>query len=200
MTTKIKVQITDNGPLVVSGHASVRFCGELIDVPDTAYLCRCGGSANPPFCDGTHNKNGFDGTAGNKDSRPVKEWVGKTVKTRFDANLCMHAFECQPLKALREKELAGDASAADEIARVVSECPSGALTYEMMDAQSSVSYVESADIEIMEGAEIRIRTEVDCEQLSVAGKAEQRTTLCRCGLSKNKPFCDASHRKKDGFR
>jgi CDGSH-type Zn-finger protein len=30
---------------------------------DPVFLCRCGGSANKPFCDGTHKRNGFQGTS-----------------------------------------------------------------------------------------------------------------------------------------
>ena len=50
-----------NGPLLVEGDLT------LVDQNGKAYtpsgpkfaLCRCGGSANKPFCDGTHSKNGF---------------------------------------------------------------------------------------------------------------------------------------------
>ena len=37
--------------------------GNLIQTEGVYYMCRCGGSKNKPFCDGTHNKNNFNGQA-----------------------------------------------------------------------------------------------------------------------------------------
>lgn len=56
--------------LLLNGPIQVREPVELLDHDGTPitcakfpiYLCRCGQSANKPFCDGTHNKSGFDGT------------------------------------------------------------------------------------------------------------------------------------------
>jgi CDGSH-type Zn-finger protein len=61
----MKITITENGPYKVEGAREL----ELVDangapVPvdrDTVFLCRCGGSTNKPFCDGTHSKTGFEG-------------------------------------------------------------------------------------------------------------------------------------------
>ena len=50
-----------NGPLEVSGKITLKGSdGSIIVAPDPAYLCRCGGSNNKPFCDGTHNRIGFN--------------------------------------------------------------------------------------------------------------------------------------------
>ncbi|MCB8994329.1 MAG: CDGSH iron-sulfur domain-containing protein [Bacteroidales bacterium] len=49
-----------NGPLQVSGKFTITGPdGKVIEAPSPAYLCRCGGSHNKPFCDGTHNTIGF---------------------------------------------------------------------------------------------------------------------------------------------
>jgi len=54
------IELTRDGPLVVKGVAELRNSrGEPIPAKDPIYLCRCGGSANKPFCDGTHKKIGF---------------------------------------------------------------------------------------------------------------------------------------------
>ena len=63
MTDEVQIIPVADGPLKVTGPV------ELIDphgnrIPTqkgTVYLCRCGGSTNKPFCDGTHSKIGFDG-------------------------------------------------------------------------------------------------------------------------------------------
>jgi CDGSH-type Zn-finger protein len=59
----VQVQITENGPYKVTGPiALIDHEGNPITAPgQTVFLCRCGGSTNKPFCDGTHSKLGFDG-------------------------------------------------------------------------------------------------------------------------------------------
>ncbi len=62
----MKITATENGPLKVEGASTLELFdhdGSTIDVTgnDTIFLCRCGGSTNKPFCDGTHSKVGFEG-------------------------------------------------------------------------------------------------------------------------------------------
>ena len=55
-----EITVTANGPLAVKGVKEIKNSkGQLLPVQETVYLCRCGGSANKPFCDGSHKKNGF---------------------------------------------------------------------------------------------------------------------------------------------
>ncbi len=61
MNDKVIFKALKNGPLEVSGKFTIKgIDGSTIDAPNPAYLCRCGGSSNKPFCDGTHNRNGFN--------------------------------------------------------------------------------------------------------------------------------------------
>lgn len=69
----MKIQAKDKGPLRIEGEI------ELVDGQGRAYglagrtvisLCRCGGSQNKPFCDGTHNRNGFDSVCEAKELPP----------------------------------------------------------------------------------------------------------------------------------
>lgn len=49
------------GPLEVSGDFEIiDRNGNKLDSSGTVFFCRCGGSSNKPFCDGTHNTNGHD--------------------------------------------------------------------------------------------------------------------------------------------
>ncbi|MBI4194667.1 MAG: CDGSH iron-sulfur domain-containing protein [Betaproteobacteria bacterium] len=58
--TEATIEIIKNGPLKVTGITACRNSrGESIAVQETIFLCRCGGSRNKPFCDGTHKKIGF---------------------------------------------------------------------------------------------------------------------------------------------
>jgi len=55
-----EILIVDNGPAIVKGSFSVkRTSGEKIDTASQIAICRCGGSKNHPFCDGSHLVNGF---------------------------------------------------------------------------------------------------------------------------------------------
>ncbi len=58
--TGVTIKVSNNGPYVVSGAVEVRDAdGNAYTVKETFALCRCGGSSNKPFCDGTHSRNGF---------------------------------------------------------------------------------------------------------------------------------------------
>lgn len=58
----LEIRASENGPLLVSGRVRVLdSAGAVLYEGDRAALCRCGGSSNKPFCDGTHRKNGFRG-------------------------------------------------------------------------------------------------------------------------------------------
>lgn len=56
----LKVTPKPNGPLKIDGNAElISGTGRTIDRAAELWLCRCGGSANKPYCDGTHKRNGF---------------------------------------------------------------------------------------------------------------------------------------------
>ncbi len=200
MSMKLSVVVTP-GPLKVSGADSVHFCGEPLEAEGDIYLCRCGGTGNAPFCDGSHKQNGFDGSRAERGTKPLKVWQGTRIETTFNPNTCMHVFYCKPLAELRKREEAGDEPASDEIARVVESCPSGALTYRWKDPQALPSPAQPRpDVDIQEGGEIRIQRKFDLNEALNEAQPDDRATLCRCGLSKNKPFCDGRHAGKKGFR
>lgn len=60
--SEFKVNVRDNGPLLISGAVTIcDAAGNAFDTggKETVALCRCGQSARRPFCDGTHNRCGF---------------------------------------------------------------------------------------------------------------------------------------------
>jgi|GEM_PF-449107 len=199
---KVSITVLDNGPLKMTDVQSLHYLGQPVDVDGDVYLCRCGESKNAPFCDGSHGKTGFDGTCEPKTDKEVKVWEGNTIRTFFNPNACMHVFYCKPLKELRQAELDGDASAAAEIAKVVQSCPSGALNYEMKDDhQVSLPVVDGTpDVDVMEGGEVRIQCAFDINEDLQERQDGVRATLCRCGKSKNKPWCDGRHKGRKDFK
>lgn len=64
--SEVKIQIKDNGPLLVQGPITVTDgTGNTYPIPadkPAIALCRCGASARKPFCDGAHKGAGFDST------------------------------------------------------------------------------------------------------------------------------------------
>jgi CDGSH-type Zn-finger protein len=64
MSTEVKITLLKNGPMKVEGATTLQLLrpdGTPVDTQGKAeiYLCRCGHSANKPFCDGGHNRNGW---------------------------------------------------------------------------------------------------------------------------------------------
>lgn len=202
MSDCVQITVFEDGPMEVKNCDTARYAGESIAVDGPLYLCRCGESANAPFCDGSHKPAGFDGSCPSPPEQEVRTWEGRTLRTFFNKATCMHVFYCKPLKALREQELAGDASAAAEIMRVVDTCPSGALSYEAKDPALSAPdrAPPAVAIDIIDGGEVRVQVPFEINAERHAGQPEDRATLCRCGMSKNKPWCDGRHKGRKGFR
>ena len=196
----VGVTVLPDGPLQLRGVSSLTFCGTPLEVAGELTLCRCGETAGPPFCDGSHARVAFVGKSEPTEPQPLRTWEGRRLRTHFNPNACMHVFYCKPLDALRERELAGDEAAAGEIARVVDQCPSGALSYETDAELVAPPPASRADVEIVEGGELRIRRAFEIDAPLHERQPNDRATLCRCGLSKNKPWCDGRHKAKRGFR
>ena len=201
MSKPIAIHVVPNGPLKVSCDQAIAVTFKDAVLPSEAgqdlYLCRCGQSKNAPYCDGTHSKVGFDGSPSEQKPREAKLWQGRTIQTRFDRGLCMHIYTCKPLGDLRAAELAGDDAAAQTIADVVQRCPSGALQFSA-DTASAAEPTGPALI-IREGAEIQVKGNFEINHPLRSGQPTTRATLCRCGLSKNKPYCDGRHTQAKDF-
>ena len=162
-------------------------------------LCRCGGSNNKPFCDGTHGKNGFTDrkrTDGALDKRT--DYVGKKITIHDNRGLCAHAGYCTDnlasvFKLKKEPWIDPAGAAAEEIVDTIKKCPSGALSYTVDDVEHRdqdrgpmVTVTKDGPYAITGGIEL-------LEQQLGEGASIEHYTLCRCGGSKNKPFCDGTH-------
>lgn len=167
-------------------------------VPGIA-LCRCGDSNNKPFCDGTHGKNGFTDekkTDGKWNFR--QNYEGKQVTIHDNRGICAHTGECtdnlaKVFKLKEEPWIDPDGATAEEIIATIKRCPSGALSYsidgvEHRDRDNDPQIVVSKDgpYHVKGGIEL-----VGAEKGE--GASDEHYTLCRCGGSKNKPFCDGTH-------
>jgi CDGSH-type Zn-finger protein/uncharacterized Fe-S cluster protein YjdI len=131
---------------------------------------------------------------------PIEEARGQHVVLRFEAKRCIHARRCvlgAPdafVAHAKGSWLRPDAAGPDELVAIARSCPSGALTYERLDGgrPEAAPLVNTATVR--ENGPLAIHAD-----LELTGHGTMfRATLCRCGASKNKPFCDGSHVAK-GF-
>lgn len=201
MTSEKKPTITPtpNGPYVVKELEHFTNRKGAIQTKESMALCRCGGSANKPFCDGTHAKNGFSSArAADRVPDARDDYAGQRVTIHDNRGICAHAGHCTDglasvFRLKQEPWIEPDGASAEEIIATVRRCPSGALSYtvdgvEHRDREGPPAiYVAPDGPYIVTGAPALVDTE------RAQGASTEHYTLCRCGGSKNKPFCDGSH-------
>lgn len=167
-------------------------------------LCRCGQSASKPFCDGTHARVRFDGTekAGRKSYDERAETTrGPAIDLKDAESLCSYARFCHPRGGTWELTLKSDDPGKRKSAiRQAGNCPAGRLvvyekkTGKPIEPEFVPSLSLTEDPQANASGPIWVKGGVRIE--SADGKSYEtrnRVTLCRCGRSKNKPFCDGSH-------
>lgn len=125
----------------------------------------------------------------------VEEVRGKLVTLRFDAQKCIHSRACVLSRPdVFVPNVAGewihpDAATPEEIAELAHSCPSGAITYERTDGGPAEAPPRVNLIRIRENGPLAVHAELTLE----GHGATLRATLCRCGRSANKPYCDGAH-------
>ena len=127
------------------------------------------------------------------------DYSGKCATVTWQGKLCIHIGECGRAKgnlfvAGRKPWCQPDLASDDDVKEVVLRCPSGALSVSYADG----SYQETADAEntvhVAYNGPLFVRGELDIEGVDQdAPGLKFRAALCRCGQSKNKPYCDNSH-------
>ncbi len=218
-TTAEKIQVTRNGPYVVIGKIPISeqviICdgegtsiewnqGKQYPLQEKYALCRCGRSRNKPFCDGSHSNVGFDGTetAGRESYLDSpKELDGPSVTLLDIEGLCASARFCHRAGGIWK--LVSESS-KPEIKRIMIEeacdCPSGRLILIDKEKQERVEPASRRSIGLIEDPWAGVKGPIwirGCVPIVSSGGNQyvlrNRVTLCRCGKSSNKPFCDSSH-------
>src|SRR5574341_323933 len=98
-------------------------------------LCRCGGSKNKPFCDGTHGTNGFtDQNVADRSQNRRVNYVGKRLTIHDNRAICAHAGICTDsletvYRSHQEPWIDPDGASVEKIIETIKRCPSGALSY-----------------------------------------------------------------------
>ena len=216
------IRIMKDGPYIVSGSVPI---SEKIIIPrgkGYAYedgeplpqravysLCRCGKTKTPPFCDGSHVADHFDGTetACKTDYMSRAARIDGAGLDLLDDGRCAFARFCH-----REDgdawELAEDSASEyhrSEAIIAANECPAGRLTAVEKDGTVHEPVYEPG-IEILQDPEehvscgIFVKGGIPIESADGSRyEVRNRVVLCRCGYSGNKPFCDSRH-VSEGYR
>jgi CDGSH-type Zn-finger protein/uncharacterized Fe-S cluster protein YjdI len=133
-------------------------------------------------------------------SDKVRHYADEEIDVSYDARRCIHAAEClRGLPAVfdtsRRPWILPTGAGADAIATVIAKCPSGALHFTRRDGGAAETPPEHNTITPMPGASLYVHGRVQLRSADSSLIVEDmRLTLCRCGQSRNKPFCDNSHR------
>jgi CDGSH-type Zn-finger protein len=221
-TDSIKIKVKKNGPYLVSGGVPLVAQKVILDADGQCLewretkkyplqqiysLCRCGKSKNWPFCDQTHVEIKFDGTetaSHQSYSDQCKNIIGPTLDLTDAAALCAHVGFCDRGGGIWNLVLHSDQPEAMKITvEEACNCPSGRLVVWNKEGKAiepvldtSIAVVQSPNSKFL--GPLWVRGGIPIE--SASGKMYEirnRVTLCSCGRSLNKPFCDGSHRHKD---
>jgi CDGSH-type Zn-finger protein len=214
-----RIAVQPNGPYLVLGgvpmrrkRAVVSEDGEpltwhteedVLHLSPGYALCRCGGSANKPFCDGTHKQASFDGTEAAPTERyedRAKPYQGTGITVLDDRGICEHAGFCgnRLTNVWKMTSSTDDTVVRSQVMSMIERCPSGALSYEV---QGQVVEPDlPAQVSVIADGPLWVTGRVPVERSDGQPlETRNRMTLCRCGGSSIKPLCDGTH-KEIGFR
>ena len=129
------------------------------------------------------------------ESAKIETVKGDDITIRFDSSRCVHARQCVlTLPKVYRANVEGpwihpDEASAEANAALAHNCPSGAIDYERHDGKPGEQAPDVNLVTIRENGPYAIRAPMKLN----GGFIGYRATLCRCGASRNKPYCDGSH-------
>jgi CDGSH-type Zn-finger protein/uncharacterized Fe-S cluster protein YjdI len=139
------------------------------------------------------------------DDKKVFPFPGDKIDTAWDGRLCIHIGECTRAKGElfqsgRDPWGQPDRGEADYVAEVVRRCPTGALTYRRKDGGADETPASENTVTVANNGPLYVQGDLDVDGAGDDMPGVRfRAALCRCGDSKNKPFCDNTH-EGAGFR
>jgi CDGSH-type Zn-finger protein/uncharacterized Fe-S cluster protein YjdI len=125
----------------------------------------------------------------------VQEYRGEKIVVRFDGGKCIHSRNCVIGRPeVFQANVPGawikpDNASTEEVVATALACPSGAITYERIDGGAQEEPPPVNVMGVRENGPLAIHADLRIGNAT----AHLRATLCRCGASKNKPYCDGSH-------
>src|SRR5262245_24124804 len=128
-----------------------------------------------------------------------KSYRGDGIEVSFDLDRCIHVGEClltlpEVFDLARRPWIDANAADPDTIAEMIERCPSGALQYRRLDGGTAETHATTS-VEPMRNGPLRVTGEIRVRLDDGTEEVLPRATLCRCGASTRKPFCDNTHLK-----
>jgi CDGSH-type Zn-finger protein/uncharacterized Fe-S cluster protein YjdI len=120
---------------------------------------------------------------------------GKRVLIRYEGKKCIHSRFCVLTRPdvfvpnVEGEWIHPDSATPEEVAELAHLCPSGAIRYQRLDGHADETAPEVNVLRLRENGPLAVSAALELGGRDVGFRA----TLCRCGASKNKPFCDGSH-------
>lgn len=219
MEEKVFIKVVKNGPYEVFGRPKTEleeFTEDeegvswdyktlrsfTIDQNPTA-LCRCGHSKNPPYCDGSHQHVEWDAEEAG-DFEPIMDsaeaFEGPNLTLFDNEKYCAFARFCDAKGRVWNLVEAGTEESDELAKRETFNCPAGRLMiYDNKTGKNLEPPLEQKigvieDRQMQCSGPLRVNGSIPVE--SADGRfyeVRNRQTLCRCGKSQHKPFCDGSH-------
>jgi uncharacterized Fe-S cluster protein YjdI/CDGSH-type Zn-finger protein len=126
-----------------------------------------------------------------------KVYRGRDIEVSFDLDLCVHIGECLRghkgvFNLQRRPWLLPDEAQADLVAEIVERCPSGALLYHRHDGGAEEAH-KGTNVTPIRNGPLLVTGDIEVRREDGTVERLPRVTLCRCGSSKTKPFCDNQH-------
>ena len=138
------------------------------------------------------------------DNETADKYEGQQADVFWEGALCIHIGECGQASGDlfvggRNPWCQPDLTTVEDTVDVVERCPSGALTHIRKDGGPSEAAAERNVVTVVYNGPLYVRGDLQIAGAESSPGVRYRAALCRCGESKNKPFCDNSHQKV-GFR
>ena len=194
------IEERNGGPLVAIRLPVLNAPGVgAMNTRPTMALCRCGASKNKPFCDGSHNEIGFDSAPSEDRTKDeILTYEGREITVHYNRLLCSHAAECgrrqkAAFDSSRKPWIVVDNASKEGIIEVVKACPSGALRYSLPGESPRHARDETDGVTVEKDGPYRVTGIPLASPRLATGANPDKYVLCRCGASKNKPYCDGSH-------
>ena len=134
-----------------------------------------------------------------------KDYPSEQIVVSFDLERCIHSEECvRGLPDVFDPSgrpwIRPDRARSDRVAEVVIRCPTGALQFEGRDGGAAEPIPQENVIAVGVNGPLYVRGDIQIKgPLGETLLEDTRVAFCRCGESRNKPFCDNSH-KQVSFR
>lgn len=213
-----RIKVVKNGPYLVFGNVKLTENvitskeDDYIMIPSRTFqteesyaLCRCGQSKNMPFCDGSHSRHSFDGTE-TASRKPYLECAeissGPDLILADAAELCAFARFCHTKEGnvWQLTRNSHEPESREKAIKAATECPAGRLrVFDKKTGEAIEPYLEPAISVIQDpqkgvSGPLWVQGGIPIEAADgEVYEIRNRVTLCRCGESENKPFCDAMH-------